>query len=259
MPQTSHDMRYALHCDNLAAELWTMAATIDGADPDLPVPTCGDWDLQLLIEHTGRIHRWATAIVGKLSPRRLYRKAADWPLPTFPEEYAGWLTNGGRELMEVLRDADPQAPSWAWGADQHVRFWARRMLHETTVHRCDAQLALGVPTPVDPAVAVDGIEEFLENLPYAANFAPGVRHLRGDAARLRLSCVDEDEDWTISLHEDGFAWERSDPDAPSDAVVVAEAADLYLWVWGRIGLDDSRVDVRGEGGLLRHWVTYSAI
>jgi hypothetical protein len=24
---------------------------------------------------------------------------------------------------------------WAWGPDKHARFWSRRMLHETAVHR----------------------------------------------------------------------------------------------------------------------------
>ncbi len=59
------------------------------------------------------------------------------------------------------------------------------MLHETTMYRCDGQLALGAPPTIEPAVAVDGIDEFLDNLPYAVTFAPGVRNLRGDGQRLR--------------------------------------------------------------------------
>jgi hypothetical protein len=133
------------------------------------------------------------------------------------------------------------------------------MLHETTVHRCDAELALAVPTPVDPAIAVDGIDEFLDNLPYTANFAPGVRSLRGDGQRLRLGCPDPHEVWTITLHEDGFTWSHTTRGGPVNAGVVADACDLYLLVWGRVGLDDPRVEAAGDQDLLRHWVTYSAV
>src|SRR3954449_6679652 len=110
MAQPTHDLPYQQYCDNLGAELWTLAATVDEADPDIPVRTCGAWTLRMLVEHTGHVHRWAAAIVGKLSPRRLYRKAADWPLPADPADWATWLTAGGRELMEVLHDAEPAAP-----------------------------------------------------------------------------------------------------------------------------------------------------
>jgi hypothetical protein len=48
-------------------------------------------------------------------------------------------------------------------------------------------------------VAVDGIDEFLDNLPYAATFAPGVQHLRGTGQRMRLSCSDREVFWTITL------------------------------------------------------------
>lgn len=259
MAPTCHDLSYQQHCDNLAAELWTLAATVEGADPDTPVPTCGAWTLRMLVEHTGHIHRWATAIVGKPSPRRLGRKAADWPLPPDPADWSAWLTAGGRELMEILEAADPEAPVWAWGADQHVRFWARRMLHETTVHRCDAQLALGVPTPVDPEVAVDGIDEFLDNLPHAANFAPGVLNLRGDPATLRLAATDQGAVWSVTLYEEGFTWSHESPPGGAHAAVTADAADLYLFVWGRVGLDDPRLLVDGDPGLLQHWVTHSAV
>ena len=31
---------------------------------------------------------------------------------------------------------------WAWGPDKHARFWPRRLLHETAVHRGDAYLLM---------------------------------------------------------------------------------------------------------------------
>ena len=73
---------------------------------------------------------------------------------------------------------------WAWGADQHTRFWPRRMLHETLVHRTDAALALGQdPHPtIDPEVAADGIDELFANLPSAAAFSPDVLDIKGSGS-----------------------------------------------------------------------------
>jgi uncharacterized protein (TIGR03083 family) len=259
MGQGCHGFDHESYCLLLAAEIEALAAAVEGADPTAPVPTCGSWLMYELVEHCGRIHRWATAVAGRFSARRLERKAADWALPPDPAGHASWLRAGGRDLVATLRAADPDAPAWAWGADQHVRFWSRRMLHETTVHRCDAQLALGLPVALEPAVAVDGIDEFLDNLPYAADFAPGVRNLRGDGQRLRLSCPDRGVIWTVTFGEQGFTWSHDRGDGPADAAVNADATDLYLLAWGRVGLDDPRVGISGDRALLRHWATHSAV
>jgi uncharacterized protein (TIGR03083 family) len=258
MTRRCHGFDHEAYCAGVEAETVTFSDTINGADPTAPVPSCGSWLLYDLVEHCGHIHRWATAIAGKLSARRLNRKNADWPLPPNPAEYAIWLAEGGVDLVEVLRVADPDAPCWVWGGDPRVHWWSRRMLHETTVHRCDAQIALGVDMTIEPAVAVDGIDEFLDNLPYAVNFAPGVVNLRGNGHRLRLSCPDREVIWTITLDNDGFTWSH-DRTGPVDAAVNADAGDLYLVVWGRLTLDDPRVGVTGDRALLRHWFSYSAI
>jgi uncharacterized protein (TIGR03083 family) len=259
MSDRCHGFGHEAYCAGVDAETVSFATTIQGVDPTAPVPTCGSWLMYDLVEHCGHIHRWATAIVGKLSARRLYRKAADWPLPDNPADYAAWLTEGGRDLVDVLRSADPDAPCWVWGADPHVRWWSRRTLHESTVHRCDAQLALGLPAMVEPAVAVDGIDEFLDNLPYAVGFAPGIRNLRGDGQRLRLSCPDREVTWTVTLGQDGFSWSHDHGGGPVDAAVNADATDLYLLVWGRIALDDPQVGISGDRALLHHWITHSAV
>jgi uncharacterized protein (TIGR03083 family) len=259
MIQRCHGFDHESYCAGVGAEVEALAAAIDGVDPTAPVPTCGSWLMYELVEHCGRIHRWAAAVAGKFSARLMDRRSADWTLPSDPAEYAPWLRAGGRDLVNVLRATDPDAPAWAWGADPHVRFWSRRMLHETTVHRCDAELALGLPVTLDPAVAVDGIDEFLDNLPYAASFAPGVRNLRGDGQRLRLSCPDREVIWTVTFGAEGFTWSHGRGDGPAEAAVNADATDLYLLAWGRVGLDDPRVGISGDRVLLQHWATHSTV
>lgn len=152
-------------CDLASAEIARFAEVIQGADPSTPVPTCGRWTLADLVQHLAQIHRWAAGMVAELSRTRHSRRKADLPLPADPATWSDWVAEAETLLVPVLRAADPEARMWAWGPDKHVRFWSRRMVHETAVHRVDAELALGITPQVDPAVAADGVEEFLENLP----------------------------------------------------------------------------------------------
>ncbi len=233
-----------------------MADVVRGADLAAPVPTCPGWSLADLAEHTGIIHRWAAEMVRRLSPERLDRERMDVPVPE-PAARPDWLTDGGAHVVAAFRAADPAAPMWAWGADQHARFWPRRMLHETTVHRADAELALGRDAVISADVAVDGIDELLENLPYAARFRPHVKELRGAGESLHFHCTDTDGEWIIRLDADGFTYEREH--AKGTVAVRGPAADLLLLLYGRRPPDDPRVERFGDEALLDWWVEHSAL
>ena len=62
-----------------------------------------------------------------------------------------------------------------------------------------------------PPVAVDGIDEFLVNLPFAAFFAPKVANLRGPDRTIRFRATDGDDDWLVRLRPDGFGLDTADP------------------------------------------------
>ena len=119
----------------------------------------------------------------------------------------GW-ERAVRPWLQRCARADPDASMWVWGADPHVRFWSRRMLHETTVHRIDAELAFERDPDVDADVAADGIDELFENLPAAANFAPKVAALRGDGESMQLEGTDADFHRLVRLEPNGFTWTR---------------------------------------------------
>jgi uncharacterized protein (TIGR03083 family) len=266
MPGLYDHQRY---CDLTGAEIRRFAAGVRGADPSTPVTTCGRWTLRDLVHHAGQIHRWAAGMVAVCSMEPRSRTAADWPLPPDPGAYADWLGEGERLLVPVLAAADPDAGMWAWGVDQHVRFWSRRMVHETAVHRVDAELALGLDPWVDVAVAVDGVGEFLENLPRARIWARDVGKLRGDGELIRLVATDRPDEWTIRLVERGFGWSHDTPDGdgngeaphPAGRSVTARASvgDLYLLVWGRRRFTDPRFAITGDSDLLAHWQQNSPI
>ena len=247
-------MDHARRCDLLAAEVERAARVVDEVPAEAAVPSCPEWTVGDLALHLGRVHRWADGLVGALAgePQAALGAFADPGPPT-----AGWLRSGGASLLGTLRAADPDAPMWAWGADQHVRFWSRRQLHETLVHRIDAELAGGLPSTAAPEVAADGIDELLVNLPAAARFSPKVANLRGDGRRLALETSDAERSWTITLGADGFVVERGN--ATAEATLSGPALDLLLVLYRRRALDGSGVTVTGDRGLADFWLANSAL
>ncbi|MEV4381185.1 maleylpyruvate isomerase family mycothiol-dependent enzyme [Streptosporangium sp. NPDC049644] len=239
---------HAEHVSAAATEIARMADVLRGREMSVPVPTCPGWDLARLVTHTGGVHRWAAAMVADLAERRYDRRGMDMGLPADASGYPAWLGAGAALLSEALLSQDPQAPMWTWGGERRVRFWSRRMLHETLVHRMDAELAVGVPTLVPEDVAADGVEEFLDILPYAL-WNPGVAELRGGGETISLQ-ADTGAGWVITLDPDRFHHRRS-LQPGSVTVRTATSADLLQVVWGRRSVDDYAVE--GDAGLLGWW------
>lgn len=248
--------------DLITADVARVTQLITEGSADRPVPSCPGWGLDKLVGHLGEVHRWATAIVTRLPRERIelspeqVGKPADWA--AMPE----WFAAGGAALVEALGEADPDAPCYAWGGDQHVRFWLRRMLHETAIHRVDAELAVhGVPGALQAAVAVDNIDEFLDNLPFVARFRPQVRDLHGDGETIHLHATDLDGselpgEWLITLEPHGFRWSHAH--VKGMAAVRGTAAELALWINHRIPQDAPGLERLGEEPLLAHWSAKTA-
>ncbi|MBT2451391.1 maleylpyruvate isomerase family mycothiol-dependent enzyme [Streptomyces sp. ISL-43] len=249
------------HGAAVAAETAGFVATIAAVDLSLPVPTCPGWTLGDLTQHVGSVHRWFTELLRRRIQQPPTSRAVDLRLPEHPDGLPDWLAAGAGEAAEVFAATDLDEPMWAWGVDQHARFWVRRMLFETLVHRVDAQLALGLSPHVDRVLAVDGIDEFLTNLPFASSFAPLTAQLRAPHQTIRFSCTDGDGDgdWLVGLRPDGFALvaDRAEPRA-ADATVRGTAADLLLLLYGRLDRRSDTFHLLGDPDLLDHWFAHSA-
>lgn len=254
-----HRLPHLVYCDALVVETDQLVAMIRKSDLSAPVPTCPPWSVADLLGHLGQIHRWASTMVSQLAHARLAGRDRLWPPPA---ELPDWIDAGGAGLIAALRAVDPDAPMWAWGADRYARFWSRRMLHETRLHRADVELALGQTPLIDPDVAMDGLDEFFDNLPCAAYFAPGVRRLRGAGERVAWHAVDQGVDWVTTLHPDGFTWSHEDDEeltGPPTVSVRGDAADLYLFAWRRMPADDPRLMIEGDRALLDYWIENTAL
>jgi uncharacterized protein (TIGR03083 family) len=209
---------------------------------DTTVPSCPDWDVAELLGHIGRVYRWAAACVEAneaVSPR-------DLPRPPERDARVAWVQEGVTRVLAVL-DRPPDEPAWTWAPGGTVGFWQRRQAHETAVHRVDAELAGGPPTPVPRELAVDGIDEWLGLLSYRL----GTPAVTGTGETLHVHCTDGDGEWLLRLTGDGLAVDRVH--AKGDAAVRGSASDLLLVLMRR--LPPERVEVLGERAVLDGFLT----
>jgi uncharacterized protein (TIGR03083 family) len=191
------------------------------------VPTCPDWTLADLIEHTGFVHRWQTAAVR--APSDGAPDPATWRHGPDPgQALAEWFRAGVDEAIRVLSAVEPTEPRWTWAGPGTAAWYTRRISQETLVHRIDAELAAGVaPSPVDPAFAVDGVDEMCDVfIPAAAGQPVG-----GTGEVLHLHATDAAGEWLLTMHADRVDVARGH--AEGDAGVRARALDLLLLMWGR--------------------------
>ncbi|MQS15661.1 maleylpyruvate isomerase family mycothiol-dependent enzyme [Streptomyces kaniharaensis] len=246
------------HGTAVATETARLVAAVQHADPSTPVPTCPGWTLADLVRHTGSVQRWFTVLLRQRIQEPPRSRDVDLRLPEQPQAYPAWLAEAAAEAGRTFAENDLDAPMWAWGADQHARFWVRRMLCETLVHRVDAELALGLAPTIDPALAADAVTEFLTNLPHAAFFAPGTAELRAEDRTIRFVRTDGEDTWLVRLRPDGFGLTPDDAAAPADATVRATAADLLLLLYGRLDRTADAVVLDGDEELLARWFANSA-
>jgi uncharacterized protein (TIGR03083 family) len=220
------------HLEVVEREAGAFAEVLRAGDLAQPVAGCPGWTLGDLGAHLGGVHRWARSAVGtepSAGPPPGRSAAAPVGAALHP-----WFVEGAAELVDALREADPDRPCWSMAPPATARFWLRRQAHETTLHRWDAEDCLGAATPIPAGVALDGLDEaarmFLPRQVHLGRLskAPEVVHLVADGIRFVLT--------SDAAHHD---------DAPL-AVVTGPPDALLLLLWGRTDLDDGRLHLDGD-------------
>ena len=80
--------------------------------------------------------------------------------PSDRAELLAWYDDSSGALLDLLSRSTPDTPCWTFGPPPHTaRFWFRRQAHEHAVHALDAHASQGRVAPVDPALALDGVDE----------------------------------------------------------------------------------------------------
>ena len=163
-----------------------------------------------------------------------------WARPPIPRRSA-WLRAGSTGLVAALEAADPGAPLWTFTFDRKLSFWFRRQAQEIAIHRWDAQDSAGEAAPLDPVLAADGIDEWLDLLAVrGGTAADGAEHT------VHLHCTDVDGEWLVRQSADGLDIERAH--AKGDVAARGTASDLDLYLWGRVGVE--RLEVFGDAAVL---------
>lgn len=224
-----------------------------GADLAAPVPAAPGWDTTQLLRHVGLIHTRTSVILRTGTMERPTRE--NGMLPAAPREgVLDWYREALAGVVADLRALDdPDRPVYAFSpAHRRAGFWPRRMAQETTVHRVDAEQAVARPVgPIDPALAVDGVDEVF------GVFVPvfGAARSPGDGRTVHLHATDAEGEWLIRFAEGDVEVEVGH--AKGDAAVRGPAADLLLWLWGRRPLEGLEVfGDRGAAEALRAVTTF---
>ena len=247
------------NAQSLIAENAAFAELFRDADLSTPVPTCPEWTLAQLMRHVGRGDRWCAQIVAEqlmdyIDPRAV----AGGKPPEGRDEEIAWLHQGVQQLLEAVDRTGPDTQVWTFLGPRPVRWWIRRRLHETVVHRADAALALGAGFYLDPAVAADGITEYLERVFVRADAegpAGGDRPL-GDGQSLHLHATDpglgEAGEWTILGRPDGIAVDHEH--GKSTTALRGPARDLLLALVRRGAAADLDVEMFGDPQVWDTWL-----
>ncbi|TVT16442.1 maleylpyruvate isomerase family mycothiol-dependent enzyme, partial [Amycolatopsis rhizosphaerae] len=195
----------------LRRELDAFGALLDG-DLSAPVEHCGGWRLVDLAVHLGAGNLWVVAAVREGHGDSYDEGAA-------PRDRAGlkaWYAETADALVQAL-SVPPATGAWTFFPPHTVGFWRRRRSQETLIHRWDAEHALGSTTPMDVALAADGVAEVFDTMA-PRMIAKGAATSPGQA--VRITATDADRCWTYG------------PGEPI-AEVSGTAEDLLLMLWGR--------------------------
>jgi uncharacterized protein (TIGR03083 family) len=209
---------------------------------DVTVPTCGDWTIADLARHVCQVYANITLYISTRATSRPEQ------MPVIPEgDPVELLAAQLDDLVVALEETEPGTPIWTWvfDAPEGAIFWARRMAHESAVHRFDAQNAHGIRQPIDTELAADGIDELIDII---VPRVYGRDKVAGPVGTVALRSPDGSE-WFLELEPTGVR--RVDLiEAPQVTAVGTDSA-LLLAAVGRVPW--SSLDISGDAALLDAW------
>lgn len=233
----------------LRADGPALRAAVGELPPETPVPSCPGWTIADLTRHAGV----DLAYVAGFAANGRTDRPGERPVPPevgWPETLA-WYDETFAHTLALLDGLDPEQPAWNWAPQaKKAAFWHRRLAHELSVHRWDAQMTGGRAEPVEAKLAADGVSEVLDTwLPAGRRRGPDDRH-----GVLHLQASDAGLEWFVRLRGAGVALldtatilDTDDHHARVGA--TGTASDLLLTLWGRTRPEDV-LDVTGDASLL---------
>jgi len=241
-------MEHTSYLSALARDGAAFADSCTAAGLATNVASCPGWSVADLVWHLTEVHRFWRTIVAE--QRSTWEGVEEQPRPT-DAVLLSTYRNGLAELQATLAAASPMQANWTWSSDHTAGFVMRRMAQETAVHRWDADTAAVATSPIESALASDGIDEFLTHmLSHAVVDAP---HVGGS---VHLHCTDVAGEWTVRPTDDG-SYSVTREHAKGDAALRGTASDLLLVLWRRQDL--ASVDVVGDAAIAKQFVAHTSL
>ncbi|MEV4739756.1 maleylpyruvate isomerase family mycothiol-dependent enzyme [Streptomyces sp. NPDC049555] len=254
------------YCAEVLEQTAQMRELLRGADLSATVPTCPDWTLAQLVLHVSSAHRGVA--------ERVRDRVTEFVLPKGDisgiegaekfdaDSLDRHLAEGAEMVVEALREAGPDADVWTFGPEQKSRFWARRMTHETVMHRADVAATVGAEFTVAPDIAADCLDEWLDAItsPMAKAWKAALGELTGPGRTLHLHATDTpaelQAEWLIDATGEEVQWRRSHEKAA--VAVRGPMTDLLGVFYRRLPADTDRVEIIGDRAVLDHWLERTA-
>jgi uncharacterized protein (TIGR03083 family) len=237
------------YLETIAAQSRQLADTLVPEHLAAVVPSCPGWSLADLAAHLGWVQRWArlAALTGQQPEPDEIDPAPD------ADALAEWIVAGADALVETLAAVPADAPTWhPFPVPLIAGVWPRRQAHEVTIHRWDAQSAIGVPSPLDPGAATDFVAEYFEVVVPRVVARDGRTPPAGD---LRIALTDTAV--TLHVHVDGSMVTVLDEAPPIATARVGllsgTAEDVLLALWRRAPLALPGPDT---DGLTTDWLAF---
>ena len=242
----------ATHLAHLRAGIDRILLTPESA-LESPVAACPGWSVADLLGHHAGVMAFATAQLRAAPGSELvpYDPPPDGPaLDVFSRVAA--------DLLAALESTDPDEHRPNWADAPTAAFWWRRMAQEAAIHRFDVEAAHMDAEPIDVALAVDGIDEFVDVFLTGAKR----RGITGDGETVHLHATDEavaegtvpGGEWMLTFTSEGVDVERSH--GKGDMAGRGSASDLVLFAWNRRPVE---IETFGEPDLLSWWPAHVAI
>lgn len=236
---TSSDYKHLLQVE---------AARLSQVGPEhleLELPHIEGWTVRSVVGHTGWVFRFADLALQADPANPPSRSSVSEPPPG--DDVVEWFSTGAKQLQASLDSADLEAIRPTFTGPQPAAWWLRRVSHEVSIHRWDAESAIGSAAPIDARQAKDGIDEVLEVFtPQRMQFAS----LAGNGETVHLHATDiDDGEWFMTYGPESVVWNHSH--AKGDVAARGPVSDLLLLLWSR--LPASRLEVFGDASLLERW------
>ena len=244
---------------HVRSESARFAEAVAAADPAARVPSCPDWDADDLLWHLAEVQDFWATIVRERFQTEEEAEGVERTRPGSHDELTDYFAGASAALIEALAATSDDVNVWTWAPEQSVGFIRRRQAHEALIHRIDAELVSDSRTPLDPALALDGVDEVLRvmygGVPTWGTFTAD------PAATVRVTATDSGATWFLTCgtfvgtaptgeEVDAADLRVADTDlgASAAAQIRGTAADLDCWLWHRPPFGE--VEQTGDAGVL---------